>query len=182
MYMRPLIVFFLYFFCFISCFPPPHCLSLSSPIQVFHDPHKSSIIARENMKGFRLHQDESKNLFSKLKDHQKLEVGMTVLLKLKPKAFRKEQNAFQPKWTKEQHVIESIDKTIYPPLYKLRDFPITNRRYKPLIFSTSLRFLSFLLSRISLLLFPFCFFPLLYLGSMHTSCKRLDRIYHLHLQ
>ena len=109
------------------------------------------------MKGFRLHQDESKNLFSKLKDHQKLEVGMTVLLKLKPKAFRKEQNAFQPKWTKEQHVIESIDKTIYPPLYKLRDFPITNRRYKPLIFQLpSVSFHFYYLA------FLFCFFPFVF--------------------
>ena len=81
------------------------------------------------MKQFKQHQGQSKNLFSKLKEHQKLEVGTSVLLRLKQRAFRKEQNPFQPRWSKEKYVIERVDKSLFPPLYSLRDFPIKNRRY-----------------------------------------------------
>ena len=101
-----------------------------TPIQVFHDDHVKSLIARENNKSFKNHQTQSRSIFSKIKNAEKLAVGDEVLLKLKKKPFQKEQSVLYKRWSEKHYFIAAVDKTEYPPLYSLRDFHIKNRRYR----------------------------------------------------
>ena len=98
-------------------------------MRVFHDEHVGSLIARENTKTFEEHQFRSKTIFHKQKTAEKISVGDKVLLKLKPKAFRKEGSTFYPRYAESVYTVIAIDKSAFPPLYKLEHFPGKRRFY-----------------------------------------------------
>ena len=98
------------------------------PIQVFHDSHISCQVTRLSSTRYRQHQIESKSLFAKLKNSEKLEIGDKVLLTLPKKVIRKESSVFYPRFSEAAYLIEEVDKERFPYLYKLKDFPKANRK------------------------------------------------------
>ena len=99
------------------------------PIKVFYDSHTACIVARKNSEAFKQHQTKSKSIYANLKEHQKFKVGDFVLLRLKPKAFRKESSSFYPRYTSQRYVIENIHYDAHPLLYSLTNFPKKRRFY-----------------------------------------------------
>lgn len=102
----------------------PHAgLFYSCPIKVFYDSHTACIVARKNSKAYRQHQTKSKSIYATLKEHQKFQIGDFVLLKLKPKPFRKESSVFYPRWTSKKYRIKDIHYDHHPLLYSIEHFP-----------------------------------------------------------
>lgn len=81
------------------------------------------MIARKNSKAYEQHQTKSKSIYATLKEHQKFKIGDFVLLKLKPKAFRKESSVFYPRWSSQKYKIKDIHYDHHPILYSLEYFP-----------------------------------------------------------
>ena len=108
-----------------NCFnnKPHEGLFHACPIKVFYDSHTACMIARKNSKAYEQHQTKSKSIYATLKEHQKFKIGDFVLLKLKPKAFRKESSVFYPRWSSQKYKIKDIHYDHHPILYSLEYFP-----------------------------------------------------------
>ena len=56
-------------------------------------------------------------------------LGDTVLLIKKKQIIRKESSVFQPRYEDTKWMIEGIDKSRFPFLYKLKDYPKKDRKF-----------------------------------------------------
>ena len=98
------------------------------PVEVYHDQHIASKVTRLSSVRYKKHQEKSKNIFNQLKESEKLKVGDRVLLALPKKVIRKESSVFYPRFSEEIFIIESIEKTRFPFVYQLKDFPKKDRK------------------------------------------------------
>ena len=101
---------------------------LFRPIQAFHDTHVAAQITRLSCQQYKKHQIQSKSVFARLKPSDRLLVGDRVLLLAKKKIIRKDSSVFNPRYEETPYTIQHIDKTSFPFLYQLKDYPKPGRR------------------------------------------------------
>ena len=99
-----------------------------TPIQIFHNQNLACKIVRLNAARYRKHQSKSESIFNKLKESEQLKVGDRVLLTLPKKVIRKESSVLYPRYAEKIYVIEQIEKTRFPFVYHLKDFPKRDRK------------------------------------------------------
>ena len=102
---------------------------MTSPFECHHDPHVSSLVARNNSKKFQQHQEESRSIFLKTNKAKRLQVGDIVFKKLKPKVITKEVSFFYPRWSQESYQITKIHKEQFPYVYTLSNHPTERKFY-----------------------------------------------------
>lgn len=100
-----------------------------TPYKAHFCTHGSSIVARKLLSRHNKHQRLSKKTFDNLSKWQKIDTHDYVRVKTTPKLIQKESAVFYRATSDEQYQVTQVDRSEWPYVYSLGNFPIKNRRF-----------------------------------------------------
>ena len=95
----------------------------NSPFQCQFVPHVAALVARNNLKQYKLHQRKSKDIFLKTTESQKLRLNDLVLKALKKRVITKEVSVFFPRWSLTSYRITKVYQDRFPRMFSLSQHP-----------------------------------------------------------
>ena len=107
-----------------------------TPYQAHFCTHTSAIILRKLLAKNKNRQLQSKRLFEKLEKWQRIEINDWVRVRNLKKLIQKESSVFYRATTEEVYRVSQIDKSEWPYLIKLKDYPAKDRRLRDQIAPT----------------------------------------------